>query len=340
MKTWFERGAWASSKGKTALRDIQPENVKRIAVIRHAALGDMVLVRPFLVEVRKFFPNAEIVLSLVSNYIYGAPIDLVDSVHIVQGSQEKNVSLRERIVRIKELGQVDILFDLADTTRSRYICLISKAKIKIGFPYKSLLRNLLFDLSVPRSDFTFEGEAMLHPLMLLGANPKLPLDYAWPTDVMCNSNQKSNRSIIYFPFASVNSKCWPIQNFCNLIHKVASLHPNFQHIILAGVGKHEQTNNFEYLTKVHKNVSLQPVLSLEDTTKFLARASVVVSNDTGIRNLAISLDTPTLGVFFSTVPFRYWPRGLCHQVVFNAEGDIPSVENVQSTLSDMLNNQI
>ena len=68
MKLWFERGAWVSTRGKKLISKISPESVRRIVVIRHAALGDMVLTRPFLVELRNFFPNAKIVLSIVSNY--------------------------------------------------------------------------------------------------------------------------------------------------------------------------------------------------------------------------------------------------------------------------------
>ena len=45
---WFERNAYPSKK---ALHYIEtayyPEKITKIAVIRHAALGDQVIVRPF-----------------------------------------------------------------------------------------------------------------------------------------------------------------------------------------------------------------------------------------------------------------------------------------------------
>lgn len=110
MKLWFERGAWVSKKGRNKINKINPLYVRRVVIIRHAALGDMVLVRPFIVELRKFFSNAEIVISLVSNYTYGTPFDLVDGVHIIHGSHEKNISFIQRIKKIKELGPSDIKF--------------------------------------------------------------------------------------------------------------------------------------------------------------------------------------------------------------------------------------
>lgn len=336
MKLWFERGAWASSKGRKVIERMDRKKVKRIAVVRHAALGDMVLVRPFLVEARKFFPNAEIILSLVSNYTYGAPIDLVDGVHIVHGNNLKYIPVRERINKAKELGEVDIFFDLADTTRSRYLCYLTKAKIKIGFPYRWYLRNLLLDAAVPRSDFAFEGVNMLDTLKLLGANPQIPLDFSWPKDLLGKETAVDQRNIVYFPFASVESKCWPEKNFLALIDRAAQEYRDCQHIVLAGVGEHENIIAYQPLAKKYSNVILQPSMSLDDTIKFLVKTFLIVSNDTGIRNLAISVNTPTLGIFFSTVPFRYWPRCTKNYTVFNAEGAVPSVFDVFSALSQAL----
>jgi ADP-heptose:LPS heptosyltransferase len=65
------------------------------------------------------------------------------------------------------------------------------------------------------------------------------------------------------------------------------------------------------------------------TINFLEQSNLVVSNDTGVRNLAISVDCPTVGIFFSTVPHRYWPRGNDrHEAVFLADGATPTVELV------------
>lgn len=333
MKLWFERGAWASPKGRKTIENMDPKRVKRIAVVRHAALGDMVLLRPFLVEARKFFPNAEIILSLVTHYTYGAPVDLADSVHIIYGNNKKNVPVREQIAKAKELGEVDILFDLADTTRSRYLCYLTQAKVKIGFPYRGYLRNLLFDATVLRSDFVFEAITMLHALMLLGAKPKIPLDYAWPADLVRKKLGQTRHTVVYFPFASVESKCWPTQKFYDLIDQSAQQYRHMTHMILAGVGEHEHTTPYQTLAQKYTNVVLQPSMSLDDTIHLLAHTDLLVSNDTGIRNLAISLDTPTLGIFHSTVPHRYWLRNGLHEAVFQINGEMPSVDQVMLHLS-------
>ncbi len=73
MKFWFTKGAWASNNARRVIKSLTRENIKKIAVIREAALGDMVLTRAFLIEARKAFPNAIITLSIVSNHTRGRP---------------------------------------------------------------------------------------------------------------------------------------------------------------------------------------------------------------------------------------------------------------------------
>jgi len=86
---WFEKGAYAAKSARRYIEnEFEPKNIKKIAVIRHAALGDQVIVRPFLVEARKFFPNAEITLVTVSNYLYGTPSELADNTVVMKSRED------------------------------------------------------------------------------------------------------------------------------------------------------------------------------------------------------------------------------------------------------------
>lgn len=150
MKLWGSKGIWKCKNLENKLSQLNFSDIKKIAILRHAALGDMVLTRSFIIEARKAFPNAIITLSIVSNYTRGTPEDLVDRVHIVYGSDNRNISIRERYKRIKELGDQDIIFDLASSSRSTMTCLLNRATLKIGFPYRKLQARLLFDIATPQ----------------------------------------------------------------------------------------------------------------------------------------------------------------------------------------------
>jgi len=338
MKFWYERGAWVSPKARTKFKDISPADIKSIAIIRHAALGDMILTRAFITETRKFFPNASITLSVVSNYQFGVPEDMVDRVHVAIGSDQREVPKKEQIRVAKSLGEHDLIFDMAVSSRSLLLCLLNKAKLKISFPYRKWQR-VFYDACICRSDLQFEAETLLDMLRLFGATPSTPPDFKVALIELKSELKPAKPYIVYFTSASIENKCWPGKHFADLIQQLAKQHPNYHHVILEGLAKWESVEPIVNQISSEgdfSNISVQKAMPLDDTLAFLANAVLVVSNDTGIRNLAICCPTPTVGIFYSTVPYRYWPRYGKHDAVFQADGGIPSVKAVKDSINNIL----
>ena len=101
------------------MADKHPNDISQIVIIRHAAIGDFMNIRPFLLGIKSFFPNAKITLSTINTYAYGTPDDLIDAVHIIDRTVNgKKTSAFQRIRQIKQLPQADILFDLTDSSLS------------------------------------------------------------------------------------------------------------------------------------------------------------------------------------------------------------------------------
>ncbi len=324
MKLWLEKGGWASPRARSVIADRRPEDIRSLAVIRHAALGDQVLTRPFLLEARRFFPNATITLSLIESYQYGAPVDLVDRVHIASGRGTPSPSLRDQIAKARALGPHDLLFDLAATARSYWLTGLTRAWLKIGIPYRHRLGRRLYDITILRTDFKFEGELLLDSLNIFGCRTSSPLQYGFTE----SPEDRGRPYIIYFPGASAATKQWPAGHFAELITSLATSYPSMEHLILEGVGPLDAVERIADQTNAASNVTVERARPLPATVSLLKGASLVISNDTGIRNLAIACEVPTLGIFFSTVVFRYWPRHPLHDVVFSADGSIPSVPDV------------
>jgi len=329
MRFWFKKGAWASKKGYAVIEGLMPETVRSIAVIRHTALGDMLLTRPFLFELRKAFPQAKITFSVLDHYTRGVPEDLVDRVHIVYRKGKDRLSLKKKIENLQDLGEHDIIFDLADTSRSLLLCLLNTARLKIGFPYKAIYRYLVYDATLLRSDFVFEAELLLHMLHLLGIRTAHPPDFHLrPTPPPTGLPY-----LVYFTGASTDAKRWSLGHFKQLIAAMATSYPKHNHIILKGIGDWESISALLEGTEEKANIKSAQIDTLEETLSFLKGASLVISNDTGIRHAAIAIQTPTLGLFFgaspgSTQPYRYWPRYEGHDIVFCLDGAEPSVTEV------------
>ena len=331
MRFWFTKGVWASRRARHKVADLSREQVRNIAVIRHGALGDMLLTRAFLVEARRAFPNATITLSVVSNYTRGVPEDLVDRIHVVHGSDQRDTPLRTRIRRMKELGDQDLIFDLASSNRSVMTCILNRAKLKIGFPYRRTQAKLFYDVATCRSDTNFEVDDMLNMLQIFGIKTAYPHRYDMPGTAL----DRGRPYIVYFAGASTPNKCWPAGHFSKLIVQMIDLYPRHQHLVLEGIQPWERADPILEAVDAPDRAAAVTANTIEDTTALLKGAELVVSNDTGIRHLAIVSETPTVGIFLAD-PFRYWPRYPIHDVVIPDPDWPPSVEAVKAACLNVL----
>ena len=191
MKLNFRHGgAFASKKAHKYLESISPNDIKTITVIRHAAIGDFVVMRPFLIELKNFFPNAIVTLSVLRTSMYGIPEDLVENIHIMDKYNVKNktkkVGFFQRVKQAKELQEQDIIFDLTDSTLTVLLIFFAKAKLKVGYSYRAI-RRIFYDIATLRSDFLVEASSVLQMLNILGAKTAIPLRYGlenkYPKDV-------------------------------------------------------------------------------------------------------------------------------------------------------------
>lgn len=331
MKLWFTKGVWKRKNIEKKIENLSFSDIKNIAILRHAALGDMLLTRSFIIEARKAFPNATITLSIVSNYTRGAPEDIVDRVHVIHGSDQKDVPLRERIRRIRELGPQDIIFDLASSSRSTLTCLLNRATLKIGFPYKKFQAKLLYDIATPRSDLNFEGCEMMNMLNALGIKTAYPHRYDMPGEPL----KRDRPYIIYFIGASTPDKVWPAERFTELLKRLSGDYPQHDHLVLEGIQEWETADRILAPLEDHENIAVINADTIDETESVLKGADLVVSNDTGIRHLAIVSETPTVGIFYHD-PFRYWPRFEIHDVALPDENGPASVDEVYDCCINVL----
>ena len=330
MKLWRERHTWIARNAVEKLASLQPEGIASIAVIKHAAYGDLLCTRPFLVTLRQHFPQAALTFCGIKHYTRGLPEDLVDRVHIVP-SRKDGKGHWHTLSEYKRLGPHDLLFDLTGSTPSFAISLLNRAKFKIGFQHRGI-HKWVYDVAIPRAEFRFEAETFLEQLNLLGIQAELPLDYG----LQIKPIVRDKPYLIYFPTASTPSKCWPIDHYVNLVASLAGQYPEYDHILLQGLSDWEKSlvNRASDQLSQYQNVS-----ALEagpDDARLLKGASLLIANDTGIRHLGLAVGIPTVGIFFHTTPFGYWPRYGQHEVVFNAEGNPPTVEQVNNAVQRIL----
>ena len=314
MKLGAMKEPWVRKGTAQRIAPLNHEGVRSIAIIKHAALGDLVHTRPLIVCLRKYFPNARITFSASENATNGVPFDLVDHVHITR----KRHGIQDSYRSMKELGKHDILFDLTQSGRSHWLTLMTSATLKIGYKHKGLER-FVYDVAIARSEFRFEAETYLEQLNVLGLPFDVPPNYGY----QAIPSPLEKPYIVYFPTASLESKSWPKDKFIELINHACIQYPEYQHVLLSGLADWEKTVSEAIFTALTHHKQLMLFDGGEHTEALLANAHCLIANDTGIRNLAIARGTPTLGIFVPNLLMGYLPKFGTHEATYDHDNGMP-----------------
>ena len=330
MKIWKEKRTWVGSRAASKISELSFEDVKSIAIIKHAAFGDLLCTRPFLVTLRRHFPNAKLTFSGISHYQRGIPDDLVDRVHILPSNQDK-MSIYNRLRAYRTLGYHNLLFDLTESTPSFILSWLTPADFKIGYQHRSFHR-WIYDIAILRAEYRFEAETFLEQLHPLGIQYDLPLKYEMPV----STAKREKPYIVYFPTCSTPKRVWPIERMSKLISVMAELYPDHEHILLSGLADWEVEIAKNMAQELSRYSNVNKLIASKDDAALIKGAQILVANDTGIRHLAIALGTPTVGLLCFYTPFGYWPRFGKHEVAFESDGSMPTVDSVKDAMIRIL----
>ena len=112
--------------------------------------------------------------------------------------------------------------------------------------------------------------------------------------------------LVVAPNASDRRRSWPLENFLRAARQVATQHKLA--VVLIGGEKNNSPIRWPDNTSANPDlVDLCGQIPTEDLPDLLARAELVISNDSGIYHLGVSLGRPTVAVGGSGLPARYFP---------------------------------
>ena len=112
--------------------------------------------------------------------------------------------------------------------------------------------------------------------------------------------------LVVSPNASDRRRSWPLENFLRAARQVATQHELA--VVLVGDEKNHFPIRWPDDTGANPDlIDLSGQIPTEDLPDVLARAELVISNDSGTYHLGVSLDRPTIAVGGSGLPARYFP---------------------------------
>ena len=300
--------------------------VRRALAIRHRAGGDLLLSTPALRALRAGLPAASIeVLTArgMGELLLGNP-DVDRILEFDRRSLGSQAALYARLLR----GGYDLVLDMVSTPRSAWLTALTRAPIRVGYDLPR--RRYAYTHRLPRDVVGAEGpvpryaaEGPLDLVRALGIDARgLALNFKVSAPAerrmgewLAQSGIGARRPLIAcLPAGSWPSKTWLKARFIEAMDRLSEA-GDILWIWGPGEGRLAEACRAE----MRAPSWLAPKTGWQDLGALLARASLLVSNDSGPKHLAAALGVPTVTIFGPTHPATWHPPGGPHTAV-SADG--------------------
>ena len=278
----------------------EKSKVKKILVIKPAAIGDVLLCTPVIENLRHNFPEAQIIF-LTQKYckevLTGNPF--LNRILTYDLKLDSGWCLIRNIRKQK----YDLVIDLFGNPRTAIITFFSRAKYRVGYRFN--WRALAYNIKIkPRSAFVHNIEFNLDSLRKLGleivqSSPHFYLNgiHEEFAEEFFRSNGLDECEVIGInPCGTWPTKVWGMGKFAALGSRLAS-----EYKILLFWGNAQERKVAESIKqKIGENALLIPEVDIKYMGALLTKCRAFLTNDTGPMHIAWSLGVNTAAIFGPT----------------------------------------
>ncbi len=256
-----------------------------ILVIKHGALGDIVLAFPAFAAIRKHHPGARITLLTTQPYVAVlAASRWFDSIDVDLTPPIWNLPALRAL--IQQLQGYDMVYDLQTSSRTtKYYRLAGKP------PWSGIARGTEFRHANPKRNTLHTRERLADQLKVAGITELPNPNLSWLTADISRFGLPGTYTILV-PGAAAHrpAKRWPVERFAAL----ASALPT--PVVIVGA-ENEQRLARAIRSTVPSAIDLTGLTNLFELAAIIKRAKLAVGNDTGPMHLAALLNVPCLVLF-------------------------------------------
>jgi heptosyltransferase-2 len=290
-----------------------PAAPRRILIRCPNPLGDAVMATPVFRAVRRAHPEAEIV-------VMGPPHHaglLRDLPHFDRYLPVAGRGLRDIGRRARQLREFDWALVLPDSPRTALEPYLARIPTRVGYARDVLRRHMLTrSIPPPMRDGKRMALSMIERYQRISRLLDVP-DAGLELDLVVHDPSRERvreglarhgvadeALLLVTPGASYGgSKLWPPRYFAEASDAIAKRH-GLLPLILPAPSADEIAIAAEVSGRMRtRHVSLEPG-SLEDLKAVVERATLLLSNDTGPRHVAVALDRPVITLMGATDPMH------------------------------------
>lgn len=303
---------------------IQLGAVRKILLIPHPGIGNLILLTPALHAIRQQFPDSRISVVVETEgaaEVLHATGGLVDETVLFDFA---NKSLGEIRRFCTEYGARD--FDLALSCGRfphAFMAWLMGARTRIGHTYRLGFHRhsgFLLTTAVRLDQRKHEVEQYLDLLKPIGIEVARPeIFFSLSADdvekaeglLQAELPDVTTRPLIGLHIGSNENlavKRWPAESFAALLERIHTDYPSIVFVLVGGENEVAYTQKFVDGCGVPV-INFTGRLGLKETAALIRQCGVFISNDSGPMHIAAAVKTPVVGIFGPTVYWKNAPWG-------------------------------
>lgn len=285
----------------------------RIAIVKLTAMGDIINAAVVLQFIKAHYPDARI--EWVCEAVF-APIlednpdlDAIHTVNIKQIKKAKSFSMLAALVKkLRGLGPYDLIMDMQGLIKSAVVARLIGKKVR-GFDRRSIRESaaawfyergasIAYDANTIERNVKVAADALDFTLSREALQNKKPFLFSHGEQFAFEPLLKEKNVLL------VVGSTWPSKNYPKeQFARVADL---LGINCIVTWGNDEEREWAEWITAHSANAVMAPKLSLNDLKALVARADLLIGNDTGPSHLAWAMNRPSIMLFGCTPPLRMY----------------------------------
>jgi heptosyltransferase-1 len=296
-----------------------PARPRRIVLIKPSALGDVVNALPVLTGIRRLFPGAHVawlVHSAYADLLEGHP-HLDQVIRFDRGSAQRGLRAGWQALRTLHrallVQRFDLAIDLQGLFRSGLMTWWTGANVRIGLGEAREGSAFFYTHTLKRLKGIHHAVDRYWRVVTTLGGAGLTKEFIVPRRV--EAEHWADAQLIRWPrpWIVINlgtrweTKRWPVPHFFALSQSLRQRHGGSR-ILVGGPGEEHLGAEFAKLDS-SAVVDLTGRTTLPQLASVLARADLVLTNDSGPMHLAAALGRPVVAPFTCTDPCKNGPYG-------------------------------
>ena len=286
--------------------------MKRIAIIKLSAMGDIIHAMVALQYIKKQYPNLQIdwfVESAFAGVLENNPdINEIIKLDLKSIKKDKKEIINQiKLIKKYEKNSYDLVIDAQGLIKSAIVSFFL-GKSRVGFSKNSTREKLASFFYTKKVDIAYDKNAIERNVKVLSQalnfeitkddilNKKPFLFYKNENEVIYEYLSKDKKNVLFVIGASWPSKMYSKEKFAKIIN-------NLDENCLITWGNEAEKDIADFIANISK-AKVLPKLDLNSLKAIMSKVDLVIGNDTGPTHMAWALNIPSITLFGNTPGYR------------------------------------